>query len=89
MTSLTLPPVLDLAAASPLRATLLASRGQDLELDASAVTRIGGQCVQVLLAAQRTWRADGKRFVLRNQSDPCRETLALMQADKLLGVEDV
>ena len=57
--ALILAPVLDLNAAEPLKAELLARRGGDLALDASSVERLGGLCLQVLLSAIRTWRADG------------------------------
>ena len=88
MPTLTLEAVLDLAAAAPLRASLLAHRGQDLDLDGALVRRVGGQCLQVLLSAERTWRADGRTLRLRNPSQPCREALALMQAGPLLGAEE-
>ena len=52
--------VLDLRAADPLKAQLLAVRGQETALDASAVERLGGLCLQVLLSAQRTWIGDGQ-----------------------------
>ena len=44
-------PCLDLSAAGPLAASLLRRRGSPLALDGSAVERLGGQCLQVLLAA--------------------------------------
>ncbi len=53
---------LDLLAAAPLAAALLAKRGQDVVLDGSAVRRLGGQCLQVLLAARTSWLADGRSF---------------------------
>ena len=51
--------VLDAAAAAPLRASLLELRGHDLCLDAAAVERAGTFCLQVLLAAAASWKADG------------------------------
>ena len=56
--SIQLPETLDLIAARPLAKTLLSLRGSDVRIDASQVTRIGGQCLQVLLSAAATWRAD-------------------------------
>jgi chemotaxis protein CheX len=85
---MSLSPVLDLAAATPLRDLLLAHRGQDLDLDAAAVNRVGGQCLQVLLAAQRTWNADGRAFRLVNVSGACRDALVITQARALLGAEE-
>ena len=55
---LTLSPVLDLTAAEPLKAELLAHRGRVLVVDASGVERLGGLCLQVLLSALSLWRQD-------------------------------
>jgi chemotaxis protein CheX len=55
-----LPAVLDIRAAAPLQAKFLALRGQPLTLDASAVERLGGLCLQVLLSARAAWAADGQ-----------------------------
>jgi chemotaxis protein CheX len=64
-----LPPVLDLRAATALKAELLQRRGQPLTLDAGAVERIGGLGLQVLLSARRTWEADGQMLDLSPVSD--------------------
>jgi len=85
MAVLHLAPVLDGSAAAPLQTLLLAHRGQDVELDAGAVVRMGGQCLQVLLAATRTWQADGHRMRLGNVSDRCRDALSLSGATRLVG----
>jgi len=66
---LALAPILDLNAAEPLKAELLARRGADLTLDASAVERLGGLCLQVLLAAKAAWNADGVNLKLASPSD--------------------
>ena len=58
--SVALPAVLDIRAAGPLKAELLALRGQPVTLDASAVQRLGGLCLQVLLSARATWAADAQ-----------------------------
>ncbi len=55
---LKLPAVLDLKAAGPLAAAFLARRGGDITVDAAEVQRLGGQCLQVLLAAQASWQED-------------------------------
>lgn len=73
-----LGPVLDLNAASPLAAELLALRGRDVAVDASAVERLGAQCLQVLLSARRTWDADGAAFAVVSASDDFTTTLALL-----------
>ena len=53
-----LPEILDVTAAGPLTKSLLALRGSDVEVDASQVRRLGGQCLQVLISAANTWQAD-------------------------------
>lgn len=63
-----LPALLDLAAAQPLRAELLALRGRPLVIEASSVTRLGGLCLQVLMSARQTWRRDGIAFGLSGTS---------------------
>lgn len=72
--------VLDLNAAGPLASELLALRGRNLEVDASAVERVGAQCLQVLLSARATWDADGAAFALVSPSDEFASTLALLGA---------
>ncbi len=56
--SIELPPILDLNAATMLAVEFLARRGEAVGVDASRVERIGGQCLQVLLSAVKTWKAD-------------------------------
>jgi chemotaxis protein CheX len=53
-----LPEILDLKAAAPLAGEFLAHRGVGLRVDGSRVQRLGGQCLQVLLSAAMTWKAD-------------------------------
>lgn len=65
---LRLPAVLDLKAAAPLAAELLNRRGADLALDASAVQRLGGLCLQVLLSAQAGWAEDARALAIANPS---------------------
>ena len=65
---LSLPETLDLKAAAPLAADLLALRGQPLAVDAGEVKRLGGLCLQVLLSAHKTWEADGAAFAIHNPS---------------------
>lgn len=66
---LTLPSVLDLKAAEPLKAELLAHRGRVLVVDASGVERLGGLCLQVLLSAVRLWEHDKINLRLATPSD--------------------
>ena len=64
-----LPAVLDIQSAEALRVQLLDARGHSLTLDGSAVERLGGLCLQVLLSAQRTWAADGHALVVETASE--------------------
>lgn len=76
----TLSPVLDLKAAEPLKAELLAHRGQELTLDASGVERLGGLCLQVLLSALYVWKSDQINLRLVSQSDSFTEQWAAFGA---------
>ncbi len=82
-----LPQILDLGAATPLWANLNGVRGQALHLDASDVERLGGLCLQVLLAAQAQWRTDGVDFSIVNSSAAFAEGVRLMAANDLLPQE--
>lgn len=66
--SLTLPTELDIKAAAPLAAELLAARGRDITLNASQIERVGAQCLQVLLSAAATWTADGMEMSIQEPS---------------------
>ena len=68
--------ILDLQAAEPLRAELMALRGRPLELDASQVTRMGGLCLQVLMSARKIWLEDGVCLTVEQPSSGFSEHLA-------------
>ena len=68
--------ILDLNAASPLAVEFLRHRGEALSVDASRVARIGGQCLQVLLSAVNTWRADAVPFAIVGASSGFTDGLA-------------
>jgi chemotaxis protein CheX len=68
-TMIALSPTLDLRAAAPLKAEILAARGQAVTLDGSAVQRLGGLCFQVLLSALKTWRDEGQSLTFINASE--------------------
>ena len=82
---LQLPGVLDLKAASALAAELLARLGTDLVLDAGEVRRLGGQCLQVLLAAQASWREGNRLFSIENASPEFRAAIELFGAGSALS----
>jgi chemotaxis protein CheX len=70
---LQLPNILDVKAASALQQQFLNRRGNPLQVDASQVERLGGLCLQVLLAAQAAWAADGETL---SYEGPSPELLA-------------
>ncbi|MBP1853093.1 STAS domain-containing protein [Rhizobium halophytocola] len=74
----TLAAVLDLNEASNLKANLLSLRGKPLSIDASAVERVGAQCVQVLMSAAQTWEKDGKPFLISKASEAFKMTMQLI-----------
>jgi len=82
-----LTPVLNLAAARPLWSDLCAATGRPLTIDASAVERLGGACLQVLLAAREQWRRDGVDFTIDEPSPAFFEGLRLMSARDLAPTE--
>lgn len=79
--SMTLPTELDIKAAAPLAAELIAARGGDLALNASQIERVGAQCLQVLLSAAATWAADGQELTIEEPSP------AFADAIQIAGLE--
>ena len=77
---LQLEPVLDLGAAERLHAELTGVRGRPLDIDASQVERLGGLCLQVLLSARATWRADGQPARITQASPAFEEAWSLFAA---------
>lgn len=80
-----LPSVLDLKAAGPLKAEIQSHAGSALDLDASKVERVGGLCLQVLLAAAEAWRAAGFVFRLVNPGEVVCNDARLLGAEHLLS----
>ena len=81
--TVSLAPVLDLQAAEPLRAELMALRGRPLDLDASQVTRMGGLCLQVLMSARKIWSEDGVCLTVDQPSLAFSEQLAAFGGPEL------
>lgn len=67
--ALKLPAILDIQEAEPLRMQLVSLRGAPLTVDGSAVERLGGLCLQVLISAQQTWARDGHSLVIDRVSE--------------------
>jgi len=71
-----LPPKLDLSAASQLAADLGALCTADLTLDASQVTHVGALGVQVIASATKTLRANGHSVQITHMSDKAVDQLS-------------
>jgi chemotaxis protein CheX len=84
MAAIALPETLDLKAAGPLKAAFMERRGEAIEVDATEVRRLGGLCLQILLAAKQGWATDGQAFAVTKPSDAFLETLRLFGADGAL-----
>lgn len=82
--SMELPAILDLNAAAIVHHELNNLRGKAVELDASGVERLGGVCLQLLLAARAAWAADGNGFKIANHSEAFAASARLMAAVELL-----
>ncbi len=86
---LALDDMLDLNAAAPLRTSLLAMRGADLTVDASAVQHLGAQCAQVLASASLTWAADGAALTYAAASESFGQCARLLGLHSILTPESV
>ena len=82
---LKLSPVLDLTAATPLKAEFGRLRGRPVRVDAADVDRVGALCLQVLMSAHSTWAAEGVPFSLGETSQAFDEGLATLGASFLLS----
>jgi chemotaxis protein CheX len=69
MNAFMLPANLDTRAAPALHEALLGFDGQPLTLDGSQVESLGGQCLQILLAAQVAWGKQETPFAIENSSE--------------------
>ncbi len=69
MTSFALPASLDTRAAPALHEALLSFDGHALTLDGSQVENLGGQCLQILLAAHEAWAKHETPFAIESPSD--------------------
>lgn len=81
---LTLPGVLDLRAAAPLKAELQTHAAAPVDLDASQVERVGGLCAQMLISAAAAWRGADLSFRVLSPSQAFRDDLTRMGASELI-----
>lgn len=78
--TLLLPGRLDSTTLAGVLSSLLDRRGADLDLDGSMVDRVGGQGLQLLISAFRTWASDGRVLQLTDPSS------SLVTAAERLGL---
>jgi chemotaxis protein CheX len=69
MNAFMLPASLDTRAAPALHEALMALDGQPVTLDGSQVETLGGQCLQILLAAHDAWAKNETPFAFENASE--------------------
>ena len=82
--AIALPENLDLKAAAPLKAAFLERRGAAITIEADQVRRLGGLCLQVLLAARKAWDQYGQSFSIKGPSEAFVETTRLFGAEGAL-----
>ncbi len=73
-----LPEFLDMPVAAQLADAFLKAVGEPVALDASRVQRLGASCLQVMLAAARTWKVEGDPLSLQDPSPRFLEDLNLL-----------
>ncbi len=69
--------MLDLNAASTLRDQFIGQRGSALRVDGSRVERLGGLCLQVLIAARAAWAEDRLELTFDDVSSELQASLEL------------
>ena len=73
-----LPENLDMPVAAQLAESFAKLVGEPLEVDAARVQRLGASCLQVMLSAARTWKAEGDALTLKDPSPRFLEDLNLL-----------
>ena len=85
--AITPPATLSAASAATFRAELEAARGGNATLDLSGVEMLGGLCLELVIAAQATWRAEGLTLTLADPSAAFLNDAATLGALRALGLE--
>lgn len=78
MENVELPKVLGLVEASSLLELFLGKKASHISVNAENVTRIGSQCMQILLSAAKNWEEDNFDFILTNPSKEFLETMSII-----------
>ncbi len=86
--TLVLDETLDLTSTVELAKSLTALRGADLRVDASAVRRVGAQCLQILVSAAASWKADRAVFRVVEGSPDFIEGVRLLGLQSAFPLED-
>ena len=73
-----LPAALDISTIKAVASEFASMRGSPIQVDASHVTRIGGLGLQVLLAVQQAWNAEGTSIQFVNRSEGFERDIALL-----------
>lgn len=73
-----LPVALDISTAKAVASDLASKRGSPIKIDAGQVSRVGGLGFQVLLAAQRAWKAEGVSIEIINRSEGFERDISLL-----------
>ncbi|MGP9789103.1 STAS domain-containing protein [Roseinatronobacter sp. NSM] len=81
MPELKLPEVLDQRGAQIVATQLLDRLGEDVNLDARNLTRLGGAGLEMLIAAHRQWQEDCIRFEISNLSSSILRVFEILDVD--------
>ena len=76
--TIALPPALTFEACEDLFAALKQAQGNDLIIDGSNVSRLGGLAAQILATASVAWATNGRSLTLDNETDALRQGLELL-----------
>jgi len=87
-TTLTLPPSLKSEANKELWTKLDGLKGQHVIIDGSEVERLGGECLETLIAARRHWEKSELRFEISNASTDFIKDLEILGARNLLPLSE-
>lgn len=88
-TAISLPPVLDIAAAAELKRELLEvlASGNSVNVDAGAVQRVTTPCLQVLASAARSIaQAGGGRMRLHSMKADLAENIRMLGLAEILNI---